>query len=117
MTKYLTNREAAQAFLDGKKLLWNGSPVGSCAINFAALDAETAYTLAPQTITRTITYPTPETVAPGIDTVYYSPDPQREAFFSTEEWKNDEMDNRWLSRGLVYLSKDDAIARAKEMLK
>lgn len=118
MTKYLTNREAAQAMLDGVELLYCGKLSTGANIRMDALDDLSEYTLAPQTITRTITYPAPETVAPENGTRYWVPAaPQHSDFCAAHIWVGDTYDFRALDRGLVYDNQDDAIARAKEMLK
>lgn len=66
-------------------------------------------------ITRTITYPAPETEAPARGKVYYVPEPSR-GFSRAWNWEDDEIDRSHLRHGLVYLTEEDTIARAKAML-
>lgn len=60
--------------------------------------------------------PAPERVAPIIGACYYVPDPKADAFCSESTWADQVLDNSCLTRGLVYLRKEDAIERAKAML-
>lgn len=65
MTKFLTNRQAAEAYLAGKPLefelsgVWYQSDTFNTS-NFG-LDARSQYRLARVTITQTVTYPKPVT--------------------------------------------------------
>lgn len=53
---------------------------------------------------------------PKMGEPYYLASPSKSALFSYEIWSNDESDVRWLNAGLIYLTKEEAIARAKRML-
>ncbi len=68
-----------------------------------------------KTITRTITYPAPETKAPAIGTEYFVPE-LINGYSLGYTWYGIGADLRYLQQGLVYLTEDDAIARAKVML-
>lgn len=75
------------------------------------------YRLAPRTIlVNGVAVPAPEKDAPADDAEYFVPQfldiDAYEAFY----WAQDELDERLLERGLVYLDKESAIARAKAML-
>lgn len=61
--------------------------------------------------------PAPESVAPAQGTVYYTPHVTREPGYNEETWDRAAgFDLRVLEHGLVYINKEDAIARAKAML-
>jgi hypothetical protein len=64
-------------------------------------------------VTRTITYPKPETEAPERGAICYIADPISEGRCLEHIWMGDRTSIRYLARGLVYLRKEDAIARAK----
>ena len=61
--------------------------------------------------------PAPETKAPASNSLYYAALTNREYWISTGGylWVGDKIDLRFLSRGLVFLNKDDAVANAKAM--
>jgi len=47
---------------------------------------------------------------------YCIPDPKMEDLFDYQTWTGHRLDMVWLSRGLIYLTKENAIAHAKAML-
>lgn len=80
----------------------------ACAIEFR---------LAPRTVTvNGVEVPAPESVAPEEGTYYFVVALHLDDLFSEEVWCGDEEDGLWLSKGLVYFSKEYTIARAKAML-
>lgn len=60
--------------------------------------------------------PAPESAAPEFGSAYYIPDFGIGSYYYDHTWANDQFDLRVLERGIVYLNKEDAIARAKAML-
>lgn len=60
--------------------------------------------------------PAPETEAPKISSSYFLADPSYSHFTACYQWGAEKSDFMALERGLVYLNKEDAIARAKAML-
>ena len=64
-----------------------------------------------------IEVPAPETEKPEMGQEYYVPSIRCEDKYQGWIWRNDNADNRWLKEGLVYLPSEDAIARAKAMMK
>lgn len=75
------------------------------------------FRLAPHTIcVNGVEVPAPEKVAPEKGSTYYIPDVGVDTFYYKHKWLNDRFDLKNLERGLVYLNKEDAIARAKAML-
>lgn len=66
-----------------------------------------------------VSFPKPETTKPASGIRYWSADPIHEDFtrcFITE-WADNSYDNRVLSRGLLHLSEENAIAHAKALVK
>jgi len=126
--KYLTHREAAQARLNGEELLWNGreGDYNGISLSIASIDSISYYSRAPSVFTHPGgTCPAPETEAPVIGCHYWFPfvGNERNAAVSIWEdnvavsiWEDNFYDNRALSRGLVYLTREAAIARAELML-
>lgn len=75
------------------------------------------FRLAPRTIrVNGVEVPAPERVAPISGTKYYVPDTCSYGLCFGVTWENQEYDTNSFQRGLVYLHKEDAIARAKAML-
>lgn len=75
------------------------------------------FRLAPRTIfVNGVEVPAPERVAPENRESYYTADVWGDDLYADFIWRNDKDDQRALQRGLVYLNKEDAIARAKAML-
>lgn len=75
------------------------------------------FRLAPRTIfVNGVEVPAPERVAPKDGADYYFAAPHDESYFARSTWTGHELDNTWFERGLIYLNKEDAIARAKAML-
>lgn len=76
-----------------------------------------SFRLAPRTIrVNGVEVPAPERVAPAYGITYYIPDPTLEDYYCESAWVDGLADIRELERGLVYLTKEDAISRAKAML-
>ena len=61
------------------------------------------------------TVPAPLRVAPAEQTPYFVSSFSAELFYSSACWVNDDLDKRWLDRGLVHLTEEAAIANAKAM--
>lgn len=75
------------------------------------------YRIAPRTImVNGMEVPAPENEAPSKGAIYYIPDISDESLVYDFSWGGCEMDTRLLGRGLIYLDKESAIARAKAML-
>lgn len=55
-------------------------------------------------------------VEPEWGITYYLPVPHQEGMYGWEKWTNNDFDRRTFSRGLVHLTKENAIAHAKAML-
>lgn len=58
----------------------------------------------------------PESASPAGNVDYFVPDVWSKSLYSAFTWDGDNHDMQSLGRGLVYLNKEDAIARAKAML-
>ena len=119
MIEYLTHREAAQAVLGGETLLWRGEPANCAGISLSigCIDSVSDYYRAPRVFTHPGgTCPAPETEAPGINCNYWFPFFGNENSVAVSIWEDNFYDNRALSRGFVYLTREAAIARAELML-
>ena len=62
-----------------------------------------------------IKVPAPETVAPSAGTKYYYVECITREIIQYHTWYSDTTDNRLLKRGLVHLTKEDALEHAKAM--
>lgn len=118
--KYLTHREAAQAVLDGETLMCNtGEAMQYRGIHLSAdrLNTPSPYYRAPRVFTHPGgTCPAPETEAPSRKATYWTPDLYEDDFVYGYEWECDSFDLKKLRLGLVYLTREAAIARAELML-
>lgn len=82
-----------------------------------AEDSGDEYRLSPRTIIcNGVEVVAGESREPEFGNYYYLPSPSKENRYASEIWNDVEFDLRVLSEGLVYLNKEDAIARAKAML-
>ena len=77
---------------------------------------ESEYRRKPRTMTYTITIPEPLIEAPKVGEVYYVAATYAEFFYKEHEWSGSAVDRRFLERGLLFTTKEDAIAAAKAML-
>ena len=117
--KYLTHREAAQARLNGEELLWDGMAVDYSKISLSLrnIDTISPYYRAPRVFTHPGgTCPVPETEAPSRNATYWTPDLYEDDFVYGYEWECANFDLKKLRLGLVYLTREAAIARAELML-
>jgi hypothetical protein len=100
------------AFAAGEKVLYCGMWVDEMRFDGNLSD----YTIAPKTITvNGFEVPAPETVAPTKKT-YFIPVVGDEEMVRVCFWDDHRFDLDRLKRGIVYINKDHAIARAKAML-
>lgn len=60
--------------------------------------------------------PAPVAARPEKFDYYYAPSLQDDSFYFSYVWTEDSVDKKCLARGLVFLTKEDAIANAKAML-
>lgn len=75
------------------------------------------FRLAPRTIlVNGVEVPAPEKDAPAMHSRYYVPSVIQDDYYAILEWKEHKQDLRALEDGVIYLNKEDAIARAKAML-
>ena len=121
--KYLTHREAAELRVKGEKLMYIGCGVDGAVfydrihLSDDKLDLPSPYYRAPRVFTHPGgTCPAPETEAPGAGAKYWVPSLGDGSLTWSLTWDGDGTDRRRLSRGLVYLTREAAIARAELML-
>lgn len=75
------------------------------------------YRVAPRTIlVNGVEVPAPEKDEPEYGESYFLVQSDEEDYVCALAWTGDDCDWRWLNRGLVYLDKESAIARAQAML-
>ena len=74
------------------------------------------YRRKPRILTYTITIPEPLREAPAVEDVYYVAAPEVACLYRECWWTGSEIAVRWLSCGLCFAKKEDAIAAAKAML-
>lgn len=80
-------------------------------------DSRFEFRIVPHTIfVNGVEVPAPESVAPKFGEYYFSPASTEPEMFKALKWCNDRIDVHCMNFGLVYLNKEDSIARAKAML-
>lgn len=80
-------------------------------------DEEDDYRIKPKTIRiGEIDVPEPVRVALEVGQKYYIPSILRCAVQGKEEWRGDDDDRLWLSRGLIHLTREDAELHAKALI-
>lgn len=127
--KLLTPNEVLQALQDGKDLEFKHSgfkewtrlnPLDNPLSLESIFKGGVSFRLAQEMITiGDASFPKPETIKPELNTRYWVADPISENFTRAYrmEWVDDSYDNRVLSRGLLHLSEENAIAHAKALIK
>lgn len=125
----LTFKEALIAHLQGQKVQCMGiegtwkplmEKIGEGLIRYVDTQSYMSgcsFRLAPRTImVNGVEVPAPESVAPPKGATYYIPTTDTDELWS-ERWNQAvKVTTRHIERGLVYLDKESAIARAKAML-
>jgi hypothetical protein len=125
----MTFKEALIAHLRGEKVQCMGcegtwkplmEKIGEGLIRYVDTQSYMSglsFRIAPRTIlVNGVEVPAGEKEAPSKGATYYVPDQSEESLAYDFLWGDDDMDTRFLERGLVYLDKESAIARAKAML-
>lgn len=125
----MTFKEALIAHLQGHKVQCMGcegawkplmEKIGEGLIRYVDTQSYMSgcsFRLAPRTIlVNGVEVPSGENEPPSKGATYYVPDHAEESLAYDFSWGDDDMDARFLERGLVYLDKASAIARAKAML-
>lgn len=130
MSKLLTPQEVLQAIIDGKKLecRWYNSPYWVVFLpsehhisiaNIINHNKNFIFRLAQEKITiGGMSFPKPESKAPELGTKYWTPNPFEDVFEREQPlyWQNDRFDNQCLQKGMLHLSKENAIAHAKALI-
>lgn len=102
-----------KAFIDGKEIYCD-----SHILNLIAFDLDISYyKIKPKTISVS-GFEVPEPVNSELDMgyVYYIPVPSSYNYYCECHWEDHLVNNIHLERGLVHLTKENAIAHAKAML-
>lgn len=128
MSTLLTPPEVVQVMLDGKKVEIRGviasqnnkwKPLNEHEIHIGVLtNGLFMFRLAQEIITvGDVSFPKPESVAPTHGTMYYIPDLNSFGTYGSHIWDGWEFDHQMLKTGLVHLTKENAIAHAKALIK
>lgn len=125
----LTPQEALQAIADGKKLeyKWNDrdewcelDPLNNGIVIEHIFKENFIFRLAPAMITvGDVSFPKPESKPLKYDTEYWVAEPSHKNYttLGSSRWADDYLDEFFLHRGLIHLSKENAIAHAKALIK
>lgn len=125
MTKLLTPVEVIQALQDGKQVEvkfsaehgWEDVLVRHMNLE-ELINPEHQFRLPPQVIRiGDIKFPKPETEKLSIGTTYYITDLQYDKYVQYFLWQGNAIDYRNLSLGIIHLSRENAIAHAKALIK
>lgn len=82
------------------------------------LNPRNSFRLAPEKITiGDVSFPKPETKAPKSGMNYFFPSFIKPSLVDFYEWTSDDVDYKLLRAGLIHLSKENAFAHAKALLK
>lgn len=125
MSKLLTPQEVLQALLDGKQILWKykhaekWNLLDDYDITFKdILCDKVEFSLVPEMITiGDVSFPKPENEKPELTTEYYMPCLNSEAFYTRYFWEDCEVDQRFLRIGILHLTRENAVAHAKALIK
>lgn len=125
----MTFKEALIAHLQGEKVECMGcegtwkplmEKIGEGLIRYVDTQSYMSgcsFRIAPRKIlVNGVEVPAPQVEAPEKYDCYYVPDTAEEDLYYELTWSGDEMDHRYLERGLLYRDEESAIARAKAML-
>lgn len=123
--KLLTSTETIQALLESKQIEYNYGnekewyklkPFDFTIENL--LDESYSFRLAQEmTVIGDVSFPKPETKPLVKGCAYYYVNPLIRELHTVTYWKNDEVDMLLLTRNLIHLTKENAIAHAKALVK
>ena len=125
MSKLLTPQEALRAIIDGKKVecLLEGLEKWDSILLFTTgvlVNPRNKFRLSQEMITiGGVSFPKPESEPLEINTEYWVAEASY-GYYATANptlWVDDSQDRLYLKRGLVHLSKENAISHAKALIK
>lgn len=125
MANLLTPQETLQALIDGKQIRWKFKRSEKWNLlddhDISLKDIlcnEVEFSLAPEMITiGDVSFPKPETKEPKPYTNYFFPNFNNSNLVDFHKWTSDEFDYKLLKAGLVHLTKENAIAHVKALIK
>ena len=80
--------------------------------------SDTKYRRAPENITVVgVSFPKAESREPKFGSIYFLPIMDNHPFFMKQTWNDSDVDNVFLKRGVVHLTRDAAIQHAKALIK
>lgn len=121
----LTPTEVVQAVIDGKEIEFK-SNTGTAWVLFdpneyvitALIDGKYQFRIIQEVITiGDVSFPKPQTEYLLKDETYYMPDITKSDLYRWEYWEFDGHDKQALKNGMVHLTKENAIAHAKALIK
>lgn len=125
MNELLTPQEVLQALIDGKKIevrseihdvWWEFDPRRFCVDTL--LNEEVKFRMPQETITvGDVSFPKPYHGEMLYKQEYYYPIMDYASLFGSNTWENDRADLFLMKKGLVHLTKENAIAHAKALIK
>lgn len=122
----MTGKEVLRAIADGadpsefecsyKQETWKQFQPDNWSIWDALYSEYHTFRRKPRTrVVNGFTVPAPIQEMPKMGDMYFWAITEETAWFGIHEWRNDEGDNLWFSRGLLFSNKEAAIANAKAM--
>lgn len=124
--KKLTPQETLQAILDSKKVEYRHPHLNWTILNPTSLklskllESEYQFRLVQEMLTvGNISFPKPVSEPPELGTEYWIADPSHGYYATTVPifWNDDSQDRIYLKRGLVHVSRENAIEHAKALIK
>ena len=109
-------QDAAETDKPWERWEWKGGRGWYPLASEFAFSIHYEYRRKPGTLTYTVTMPEPLWDAPEVGETYYVADPKTRDFYEWLYWHGDEICMRFLTRGLCFATKEDAIAAAKAMM-
>lgn len=106
-------KDVEYSYLGGDWVTYNqNSPVG------ALTSGEYSFRVKEMITIGNVSFPKPESKKPNMDSKYYSPSlGDTSKLYIELSWEDDSIDNISFTQGLIHLSKDNAIAHAKALIK
>ena len=124
MTKLLTPQEVLQALIDGQEVEYHNCIGGwrNLLLNTSCISLLTnksvQFRLAQETITvGDVSFPKPYQGQMEQHQIYYYAIMDFTSLFDSKVWENDTADLSLMKKGLVHLTKENAIAHAKALIK
>ena len=118
MTKAHKHKDLIIAWANGETIqVWGGDRYGWLDVLEPSFNCDTEFRVKPEIILiNGIEVPAPERQELSEGTRYYVPQLMSAELYNWDEWGDEPMDKRALSRGTVHLTKESAVQHAKALL-